>query len=197
MIVLIIFDLDGTLIKLPVRYEFLRNELRDKFNIQGESFLIPMILEKTQGSNKVKRDAFELICKEECNAIDGLEIHESAIEVIKEIHSKNKKIALVTLQCERAANQILDIMGIKDLFLNIFTRDDCTDRYEQIINTMKKLDSTADKTLVIGDRINDFDSAEKAGCKSIIIRRGNQKGDDKMNWVKDSLQLKDELSKIL
>ena len=88
-------------------------------------------------------------------------------------------------------------MGIKDLFLNIFTRDDCTDRYEQIINTMKKFDSTADKTLMIGDRINDFDSAEKAGCKSIIIRRGNQKGDDKMNWVKDSLQLKDELNKIL
>ena len=197
MIELVIFDLDGTLIKLPVRYEFLRNELRDKFNIQGESFLIPMILEKTQDNNKVKREAFELICKEECNAIDGLEIHESAIEVIKEIHSKNKKIALVTLQCERAANQILDIMGIKDLFLNIFTRDDYTDRYEQIINTMKKFDSTADKTLMIGDRINDFDSAEKAGCKSIIIRRGNQEGDDKMNWVKDNLQLKDELIKIL
>ena len=197
MIELVIFDLDGTLIKLPVRYDFLRNELRNNFNIQGESFLIPMILEKTQDNNKVKREAFELICKEECNAIDGLEIHESAIEVIKEIHSKNKKIALVTLQCERAAKQILDIMGIKDLFLNIFTRDDYTDRYEQIINTMKIFDSTADKTLMIGDRINDFDSAEKAGCKSIIIRRGNQEGDDKMNWVKDNLQLKDELSKIL
>ena len=146
MIELIIFDLDGTLIKLPVRYDFLRNELRDNFNIQGESFLIPMILGKTQDNNKVKREAFELICKEECNAIDGLGIHEGAIEVIKEIHSKNKKIALVTLQCERAANQILDIMGIKDLFLNIFTRDDYTDRYELIINTMKKFDSTADKT---------------------------------------------------
>ena len=197
MIELIIFDLDGTLIKLPVRYDFLRNELRDNFSIQGESFLIPMILEKTQDNNKVKREAFELICKEECNAIDGLEIHESAIEVIKEIHSKNKKIALVTLQCERAANQILDIMGIKDLFLNVFTRDDYTDRYEQIIKTMNKFDSTADNTLMIGDRINDFDSAEKAGCKSIIIRRGNQEGDDKMNWVKDNLQLKDELNKIL
>ena len=197
MIELIIFDFDGTLIKLPVRYDFLRNELRDNFNIQGESFLIPMILEKTQDNNKVKREAFELICKEECNAINGLGIHEGAIEVIKEIHSKNKKIALVTLQCERAAKQILDIMGIKDLFLNIFTRDDYTDRYEQIINTMKIFDSTADKTLMIGDRINDFDSAEKAGCKSIIIRRGNQEGDDKMNWVKDNLQLKDELNKIL
>ena len=197
MIELVIFDLDGTLIKLPVRYDFLRNELRNNFNIQGESFLIPMILEKTQDNNKVKREAFELICKEECNAIDGLGVHEGAIEVIKEIHSKNKKIALVTLQCERAANQILEIMGIKDLFLNIFTRDNYTDRYEQIIKTMREFDITADKTLMIGDRINDFESAEKVGCKSIIIRRGDQDGNDKMNWVKDNLQLKDELIKIL
>ena len=197
MIELVIFDLDGTLIKLPVRYDFLRNELRDKFSIQGELFLIPMILERTKDNNEVKNEAFELICKEECNAIDGLEVHEGAIEAIKEIHSKNKKIALVTLQCERAANQILEIMGIRDLFLNIFTRDDYTDRYEQIIKTMREFDITADKTLMIGDRINDFKSAEKAGCKSIIIRRGDQDGKDKMNWVKDNLQLKDELIKIL
>ncbi|MBH59158.1 MAG: hypothetical protein CMO19_01915 [Thaumarchaeota archaeon] len=197
MIELVIFDLDGTLIKLPVRYDFLRNELKDRFGIQGESFLIPMILENTKDNNEIKNQAFDLICKEECNAINDLEIHEGAIEVIKEIHSKNKKIALVTLQCERAANQILDIMGIKDLFLNIFTRDDYTDRYEQIINTMKKFDSTADKTLMIGDRINDFDSAEKAGCESIIIRRGDQQGNERMNWVKDNIELKKEIQGIL
>ena len=88
MIELVIFDLDGTLIKLPVRYDFLRNELRDKFSIQGELFLIPMILERTKDNNTVKNKAFELICKEECNAIDGLEGYEGAIEAIKEIHSK-------------------------------------------------------------------------------------------------------------
>ena len=197
MIELVIFDLDGTLIKLPVRYDFLRNELKNKFNIQGELFLIPMILDKTKENEEVKRNAFELICKEECNAIDGLEIHEGAIEVIKEIHSRNKKIALVTLQCERAANKILERIGIKNLFVNIFTRDDYTDRSEQIINTMKKFNINADKTLMIGDRINDFESAERVGCKSIIIRRGDQEGNDDMNWVKDNVQLKNEVVKIL
>tara|TARA_B100000029_G_scaffold501768_1_gene575823 strand:- start:27032 stop:27625 length:594 start_codon:yes stop_codon:yes gene_type:complete len=197
LIELVIFDLDGTLIKLPVRYDLLRNELKDRFGIQGESFLIPMILENTKDNNEIKNQAFDLICKEECNAINDLEIHEGAIEVIKEIHSKNKKIALVTLQCERAANQILDIMGIKELFSNILTRDNYTDRYEQIIKTMEEFNSNAGKTLMIGDRINDFDSAEKAGCESIIIRRGDQQGNERMNWVKDNIQLRDELSKIL
>ena len=88
-------------------------------------------------------------------------------------------------------------MGIRDLFLNIFTRDDYTDRSEQIIKTMREFNITADKTMMIGDRINDFESAEKVGCKSIIISRGDQDGNDKMNWVKDNIQLKDELIKIL
>jgi len=197
LIELVIFDLDGTLIKLPVRYDLLRTELKNRFNIEGEFFLIPMILDNTKEDKELKRTAFELICKEECNAINGLEIHEGAVEVIKEIHSKNKKIALVTLQCERVAKQILEIMGIQDLFLNIFTRDDYTDRYEQIIQTMSKFDINADNTLMIGDRINDFESAEKIGCKSIIIRRGEQGGDDKMNWVKDNIQLRQEVTKIL
>jgi len=197
LIELVIFDLDGTLIKLPVRYNLLRTELKNRFNIEGEFFLIPMILDNTREDEELKRTALELICKEECNAINGLEIHEGAVEIIKEIHSKNKKIALVTLQCERAAKQILEIMGIQDLFSNIFTRDDHTDRYEQISQTMSKFDTSADNTLMIGDRINDFESAEKIGCKSIIIRRGEQEGNDKMNWVKDNIRLREEITKIL
>jgi phosphoglycolate phosphatase-like HAD superfamily hydrolase len=197
LIELVIFDLDGTLIKLPVRYDLLRTELKDKFKIEGEFFLIPMIVDSTNGKDELKRDAFELICQEECNSINNLEIHEGAIEVIKEIHARNKKLAMVTLQCERAANQILEIMGIKNLFSNIFTRDNYTNRYDQIIHTMKKFDVNALETLMIGDRINDFESAEKAGCKSIIIRRGEQEGNNDMNWVKNNMQLKDEIVKIL
>ena len=90
-----------------------------------------------------------------------------------------------------------ETIGIKNLFVNIFTRDDYTDRSEQIINTMKKFNINADKTLMIGDRINDFESAERVGCKSIIIRRGDQEGNDGMNWVKDNVQLKNEVVKIL
>ena len=61
---------------------------------------------------------------------------------------------------------------------------------------MKKFDVNALETLMIGDRINDFESAEKAGCKSIIIRRGEQEGNNDMNWVKNNMQLKDEIAKI-
>ena len=70
MIDLVIFDLDGTLIRLPVRYDFLRNELKEQFQIEGEFFLIPTILNKTKGNEKLKKSAFDFICTEEYRAID-------------------------------------------------------------------------------------------------------------------------------
>lgn len=196
MIELVIFDLDGTLVRLPVRYDLLRNKLKEKFNIEGEFFIIPTIIEKTKGNDELKKEAFEFICEEECNAINELEIYEGVINIIKELHLKDKKIALVTLQCERAATTILEIIGIRNLFSNIFTREDYTNRYEQIINTMNKIGTKSEQTLMIGDRINDFESAEKAGCESIIIRR-NIKTDSKMKHVKDDIELKREISDLL
>ena len=104
---------------------------------------------------------------------------------------------MVTLQCERAATTILEIIGIRDLFSNILTRDDYTNRYEQIMNTMNKMEIKSNQTLIIGDRINDFKSAEKAGCKSIIIRRGDKKINTLMKYVKDDIELKREILNIL
>ena len=197
MIELVIFDLDGTLVRLPVKYDFLRTKLKEKFNIEGEFFIIPTIIEKTKGNEDLKKEAFEFICNEECNAINELEIYEGVVDVIKELHLKNKKIAMVTLQCERAATTILEIIGIRDLFSNILTRDDYTNRYEQIMNTMNKMEIKSNQTLIIGDRINDFKSAEKAGCKSIIIRRGDKKINTPMKYVKDDIELKREILNIL
>ena len=109
----------------------------------------------------------------------------------------NKKLALVTLQCRKAALKILDVLDMKDLFSNIFTREDYTNRYDQIINTMDVLKINQTQTLMVGDRINDFESATKAGCQSIIIRRNDQSPVKDMHFVKDNLELKNELIPLL
>lgn len=197
MIDLVIFDLDGTLIRLPVRYDFLRNELKEQFQIEGEFFLIPTILNKTKGNEKLKKNAFDFICTEEYRAIDELVAYEGSVELLRDLHVMNKKLALVTLQCRKAALKILDVLDMKDLFSNIFTREDYTNRYDQIINTMDVLKIDQTQTLMVGDRINDFESATKAGCQSIIIRRNDQSPVKDMHFVKDNLELKNELIRLL
>ena len=154
MIDLVIFDLDGTLIRIPVRYDFLRNELKEQFQIEGEFFLIPTILNKTKGNEKLKKSAFDFICTEEYRAIDELVAYEGAVELLRDLHVMNKKLALVTLQCRKAALKILDVLNMKDLFSNIFTREDYTNRYDQIINTMDVLKINQTQPLMVGDRIN-------------------------------------------
>ena len=47
----IIFDLDGTLVKLPIRYELTQKKLKELFNTEFEfSPLIPSIIEQANGN---------------------------------------------------------------------------------------------------------------------------------------------------
>ena len=47
----IIFDLDGTLVNLPVRYELIQKKLKKLFNTESEfTPLIPSIIEQANGN---------------------------------------------------------------------------------------------------------------------------------------------------
>ena len=73
----LIFDLDGTLVKLPIRYELLQKNLKEFFNVQNNlSPLIPSIIEYAQNNQNMIDEAFELVCKEELIASNSFEIIE-------------------------------------------------------------------------------------------------------------------------
>ena len=61
----IIFDLDGTLVTLPIRYELIQKKLRELFNLEiNFSPLIPSIIEYSKSNEMLIHDAFELLCEE-------------------------------------------------------------------------------------------------------------------------------------
>ena len=92
----LIFDLDGTLVKLPIRYELLQKNLKDFFNIEDDlSPLIPSIIEHAQNNQNIIDKAFEIICKEELIASNSLEIIEGLDDVIQHIISQNYTISLL------------------------------------------------------------------------------------------------------
>ena len=62
----LIFDLDGTLIRLPIRYEVLQNNLKNFFHIEDNlSPLIPSIIEQAKNNQNVIDEAFKIVCDEE------------------------------------------------------------------------------------------------------------------------------------
>ena len=168
----IIFDLDGTLINLPIRYELIQKKLKKLLNTESEfTPLIPSIIEQANGNQNLVNDAFELLCEEELIASECLKEIEGSQELIDDILSKNHTVSLVTMQCKKVAEIILEKINFSEKFSSVITRDDSTDRSIQIKKTYESLNFMSSDVIMIGDRIHDIDSAKKAGCSSILVNR--------------------------
>ena len=189
----IIFDLDGTLIRLPIRYEAIFEKLQNLFDTQDEfKPLIPTILEKANNDAKLIQQAFDLICEEETQAAKNFKIIDNAIDTLNYFKNRNYSLSLVTMQCMKAAKLVLDKMQISELFSSIITRDDSIQRSIQIKNSVEILSLSPDNVMVIGDRIHDVQSAKEVGCSAILFNK------DKLNSFKECRVISElvELRKI-
>lgn len=168
----LIFDLDGTLIRLPIRYEVLQKNLKNFFHTEDNfSPLIPSIIEQAKNNQNVIDEAFKIICDEEFIATETLEEIEGLHDVINYVISKNYIISLVTMQCKTSLDIILKKLNLEKKFSSILTRDDYPDRFLQIQKTCELLNFTPSDVIMIGDRIHDINSANQANCKSILVNR--------------------------
>ena len=165
----IIFDLDGTLIQLPINYDVIQNTLKEFFcTSENLTPLIPTIIKLSKNDQNKINTSFDLVCKEEILASKNFHTMNNTVEILKFLKSKNLILCLVTMQCRNALEKILSKMDVLDLFDSIITRDENYDRFEQIMNSLKNTDLNSSDVLVVGDRIHDIESAKKAGCIPVL-----------------------------
>ena len=140
------------------------------FNVDYDFFrIIQTAVSLSEDNKNTLEEAFGIICEKENDAIKGIKINDHAKDVLELVKSKGYNMALVTLQCRKAAEKILDILEVKDLFSHIITRDESHDRYEQIMKTINFMNISEENTTMIGDRLNDVECSLRAGCKSVLI----------------------------
>ena len=171
----VIFDLDGTLANLPISYDRIRRNLKDLFHTNNDFIPLITTVKKLSKDSNIMKEAFDIICNEEVNAVDNLNVIEGADELLRSLASKNFLIAIATMQCRRAAERVIDRLGIKGLFSCIQTRDENTDKISQIHSILEMLHVSPSQTIVIGDRITDVESANKMGCLAVLIGNDNVK----------------------
>ena len=189
----IIFDLDGTLVHLPIRYEIIFEKLRNLFDTKDEfKPLIPTILTKANNDVNLIQQAFDLICDEETIATNNFEVIENAIEILDHFKNQNFSLGLVTMQCKKAAKLVLDSMNISNHFSSMLTRDDSYERTIQIKKSVEFLSLSPQEIVVIGDRIHDVNSAKQIGCSAILSNK------NKLDSFKESPVISElsELKKI-
>ena len=165
-----IFDLDGTLVHLPIDYEKL---LRKFAEILGTTKVRPLTKVVAKADKEKREKIFEIWTAAEMEALSKLEVIEEGMRLYRKY--SDIKRALITMQGKKALEKILERTGLS--FHLTVTREDSLSRVEQINIVLKKLELSPRSVVVIGDRDSDKRAAERIGCAFIRVE-----------WASDSFK---------
>lgn len=166
MIEAVIFDLDGTLVNIPIDYETLYKKIIKVAEIDKIESLTKT-LQKLSGKQRIK--AFEVWTREELKALPQITVNKEGMKLYK-VYS-NKPLALVTMQGKPTVIEIMKKLNLKFQF--IITREDSLDRVQQIKMALNKLQKEPGKVLIIGDRESDAAAACEIGCQFKRVQNEN------------------------
>ena len=154
-----IFDLDGTLIDLPINYLELLAEFKQIMGVEEVRPILKTIAEISDG--QTRKRVFDTWERYELAVVPKTILHEEGIRIYK-AHSDEPK-ALVTMQGKKTVKIILDKIGLN--FCAVVTREDAFDRVEQLKIAAAKLKVNPRDVLFVGNMDNDAEAAQKLGCQ--------------------------------
>ena len=194
-----IFDLDGTLIDsskeviecmyrafIEADYPVDKSKLTSNLIGPPLNEIIQNIAPELKDENKLSQimSNFEKIYDNDENDIS--EIYGGIYKVLEQLKSDGKKLFMATFKPSAPTYRI-----VKQFKLNYFEDIYTIDKFdkhitkaEMIEDIIKKYNLNKDETVMIGDALNDIDSAKKAGIKAIGVLWGY--GDDKKPLIENA-----------
>jgi len=158
----VIFDLDGTLIQLPVDYERMFMGFR---KIMKTEKVRPLLETVSKLDPNTKEQVFKAWDKAELAVSEKVTAKKEGISVYQKYSQKPK--ALVTMQGRALVKTILDRCVLRFDF--IVTREDSLSRIEQLRNAAEKLKTPCQNVLFVGNTDCDVAAAEKVGCQFLRV----------------------------
>jgi len=159
----VIFDLDGTLIHLPVDYKKLLQEIK---NITKKSNLRPLADAVSKLDEKTRKEVFKAWDNAELAAASKMKVNNEGIRIYKKF--SQKPTALVTMQGKALVKITLERLRLSFNF--IATRENSLDRVKQLKHAARKLKTQFQNILFVGNTEGDFLAAKKVGCHFLWVK---------------------------
>jgi len=160
----VIFDLDGTLLDLPIDYSTLYKRVSEILGVARIESLLKTVIQIED--KQVLRKIFDTWTSCELDIIDKITVHTEGMQ----LYNQNVKLpkALVTMQGKETVHNICKKFNLQ--FNTIFTREDSLMRAEQLKMAAIKLGFTLSDTLFIGNIDNDENAARTVNCQFIRVK---------------------------
>lgn len=158
----VVFDLDGTLVDLPINYEKLFEEfgrIMRTENVQPVTKTVARLDERT------KKEVFEAWERAELAVLKNATIKTEGMALYRQFSPKPK--ALVTMQGKQALKGILEPLGLSFKF--VITREENLDRTRQLRIAVEKLGAEPRNVLFIGNTEGDALAAREVKCQFMRV----------------------------
>ncbi|MDH5816336.1 MAG: HAD-IA family hydrolase [Candidatus Nezhaarchaeota archaeon] len=186
----LISDLDGTLVYVPVKWSEVKEALSRILGSEVMSIFEVLRWARAK-SEDLYRELSGLIEEYEVNSMRELRRLEGSRELLKRLKEFDVKIAIVTLQGERSLKKALEVSDLAPYVDAYVTRDEELDRAKQIEIALKKLDAEIgrDSIVFMGDRASDLEAGMKLRIPTVIIGLTVSSPLEAMNTIAEVLGL--------
>jgi HAD superfamily hydrolase (TIGR01509 family) len=172
----VIFDMDGTLLSLPIDWRLVRSRLEDIAGREQFQPIFETMKDVIFQSPEMKAELFGALDDYELNAERSALFHPGSRQVVETL-SRDAKLALVTMQGKKVRDRLLQRFEVAPYFQVLLSREDSLDRAEQLNIALRALSVTEAEAVFVGDRLNDLNAAAKVGVDFVFIR-GPEEDDD-------------------
>ena len=203
-----LFDLDGTLVTMELDFVKIRKEVDTilvSHGYPGELLdytistletirtAITYMQEHRLPWKETKKAADDYLEKVELDAASRAVVVKGAEEVVKMLKTRNKKVGVITRNNRRVVVHVLEKIGLTPYVDVILARDDVKKvkpHPDHVLEAVEKLQSTPEKTMVIGDHHFEIQAGNAAGCFTVGVLTGSGNRDTlkEANIIFDSIE---------
>lgn len=175
---LVIFDFDGTIVRLKVDWESLKKELATYFQrIHNFESVFTSLYQEIDRVNdlfgrKAREEALAIIEKYELAGIENLEFIPQAVKLIESLKDKGMKLAIFSSNTRKVVETILEKIDKLDSFESIVTIEDISKNKpdpEGLLKILRACKVSEGRALYIGDKQRDLEAGKRASVRTMYI----------------------------